>query len=145
MSRCHLAAEAGAEAAPGPGTRSRRPATRQVRRPQRPDVVPPRLQARPGKRLAVVAEREAAAGAPVAPGDDRPRPFQGVPEKYAKRQGALTAEGIAALKQFVSDGGTIVAIGSAAAGAVQTFGLPLAPHVTASRNDYYIPGSVLSI
>jgi hypothetical protein len=81
----------------------------------------------------------------VPTGDDRPRPFQPIPEKYTRRQGVLTQAGIAALKQFVEDGGTIVAIGSSANGAVQTFGLPLAPHVTAARTDYYIPGSLLTV
>jgi hypothetical protein len=81
----------------------------------------------------------------AAPGDDRPRPFQPIPERYTRRQGTLTSAGIAALKQFVQDGGTIVAIGSSANGAVQTFGLPLAPHVTAARTEYYVPGSLLTV
>jgi hypothetical protein len=81
----------------------------------------------------------------VPQGDDRPRPFQPIADKYARRTGALTAEGVAALKQFVADGGTIVAIGSSASAAIQVFGLPLAPHVTAARTDYYIPGSVLTV
>ena len=87
----------------------------------------------------------------VAPGDDRRRPFQPVAEKYTRRQGSISAEGIAALKQFVQDGGTIIAIGSGASSAVQLFGLPLAPHVTVGsatdpqRNHYYVPGSVLTV
>jgi len=81
----------------------------------------------------------------AAAGDDRARPFQAIPEKYAKRQGAITAEGIAALKQFVQDGGTIVAIGSSAEGAVQMFSLPLAPQITVGRTEYYVPGSVLRV
>ncbi|HKW01445.1 MAG TPA: hypothetical protein VJN96_16590, partial [Vicinamibacterales bacterium] len=80
-----------------------------------------------------------------AAGDDRPRPFQAIPDKYAKRQGGINAEGVAALKQFVQDGGTIVAIGSSAEGAVQMFGLPLAPQVTVGRTEYYVPGSVLRV
>ena len=88
--------------------------------------------------------RDAGAQA-VSAGDDRPRPFQPIPERYTRRQGALTASGIAALKAFVEAGGTIVAIGSSANGAVQMFGLPLVPHVTAARADYYIPGSLLTV
>ncbi len=79
----------------------------------------------------------------VPPGDDRPRPFQPIPQKYTRRQGALTPAGVAALKEFVQDGGTIVAIGSSANGAVQMFGLPLAPHVTASRTEVLHPGLAL--
>jgi hypothetical protein len=85
------------------------------------------------------------ASAAPAPGDDRPRPFQPIPERYTRRQGAITAEGVAALKQFVQDGGTIVAIGSATTSAIKLFDLPLAPQVAASRNDFYIPGSLLTV
>jgi hypothetical protein len=89
-------------------------------------------------------------GAP-APGDDRVRPFQPVPEKYAKRQGAISAEGMAALKQFVQDGGTIVAIAGATNSAISMFGLPLTNHLvkadgsTVGRTEYYVPGSVLTV
>ena len=51
-------------------------------------------------------------------GDDRPRRSP-IPEKYTKRQGNIDAAGVAALQQFVNDGGTIIAIGSAANSAVQ--------------------------
>jgi hypothetical protein len=79
------------------------------------------------------------------PADFRKRPFEPLPEKYAKRQGQISAEGVAALKQFVQDGGTIVAIGNAASAAIATFGLPLEDHVTVGRTEYYVPGSVLQI
>jgi hypothetical protein len=48
-----------------------------------------------------------------------------MPEKYAKRQGSIDAAGQAALKQFVENGGTIIAIGNAANSAIQLFNLPL--------------------
>jgi hypothetical protein len=92
-------------------------------------------------------------GAPdvAAPGDTRPRPFQPVPDKYARRRDPISADGVAALQQFVQDGGTIVAIGSAANGAVQMFKLPLTDHlVNASgthlgRTEFYTPNSVVQI
>ncbi len=79
------------------------------------------------------------------PADFRKRPFEPLPEKYAKRQGQISADGVAALKQFVQDGGTIVAIGSAASQAIGVFGLPLEDHVTVGRTEYYVPGSILRI
>jgi hypothetical protein len=85
-----------------------------------------------------------------APGDDRPDPIP-VAEKYTRRQGQLSAEGIAALKQFVQDGGTIIAIGNSANAAIQMFNLPLTNHLVKpdgcplQRTDYYVPGSVLRV
>jgi Zinc carboxypeptidase len=85
-----------------------------------------------------------------AQGDDRPAP-QPLPEKYTRRQGAINADGLKALKQFVEDGGTIVAIGSSTSGAVQLFNLPLVNHLVNgdgtpfSRTDYYVPGSLLRV
>jgi hypothetical protein len=91
----------------------------------------------------------AQAGARAA-NDDRPAPLP-EPEKWAKRRGSLTPEGFAALKQFVQDGGTIIAIGSAANGAIQQFQLPLTNHLVKAdgtvipRNDYFVPGSILRV
>jgi hypothetical protein len=79
------------------------------------------------------------------PADFRKRPFEPLPEKYAKRQGQISAEGVTALKQFVQEGGTIVAIGSASSQAIGMFGLPLEDHVTVGRTEYYVPGSILRI
>jgi hypothetical protein len=94
--------------------------------------------------------RGAGANASRAPGDDRPA-AQPVPDKYLKRQGGISAAGMAALRQFVEDGGTIVAIGSAAASAVQQLKLPLTSHLVKADGtalgaaDYYIPGSILRV
>jgi hypothetical protein len=85
-----------------------------------------------------------------AANDDRPAPLP-EPEKWARRRGSITPEGFAALKQFVQDGGTIIAIGSAANGAIQQFQLPLANHLvkadgaTIPRTDYFVPGSILRV
>lgn len=79
-----------------------------------------------------------------APNDDRPAPLP-EPEKWAKRRGNISAEGFAALKQFVQDGGTIIAIGNSTNGAIQQFSLPLTNHVSAPRTEYYVPGSILRV
>jgi hypothetical protein len=92
----------------------------------------------------------AAAAAPRAAGDDRPAPL-GIPPQYARRQGGLTADGMAALRQFVEEGGTLITIGTSAAGAIQQFRLPLANHLVKADGsplgnaDYYIPGAVLRV
>ncbi len=52
-----------------------------------------------------------------------------IPEEFAQRQGQVSAQTIAAVKQFVQEGGTVIAIGSAAGGAVQQFGLPATNHL----------------
>jgi hypothetical protein len=85
-----------------------------------------------------------------APNDDRPAPLP-EPEKWARRRGSITPEGLAALRQFVEDGGTIIAIGNAANGAIQQFKLPLTNHLvkadgtTIPRTEYYVPGSILRV
>jgi Zinc carboxypeptidase len=87
---------------------------------------------------------------PREPGDDRP-PFQPIPEKYVARCGSIDADGVAALKAFVENGGTIIAIGNSANGAVEAFDLPLTNHLVKSdgsplgSTDYYVPGSVLRV
>jgi hypothetical protein len=84
------------------------------------------------------------------PKDDRPAPLP-EPEKYAKRRGNVTAEGLAALRQFVEEGGTIIAIGSSSNGAIQQFKLPLTNHLVKAdgtpipRSEYYVPGSILRV
>ena len=91
------------------------------------------------------------AGTPArAEGDDRPAPIP-LPEKFTRRQGAISADGLTALKRFVEDGGTIIAIGSSAGGAIQQFNLPLANHLVNTdgtplpRTDYFVPGSLLRV
>ncbi len=85
-----------------------------------------------------------------AAGDDRPAPL-GIPQHYARRQGALTEDGFAALRQFVEDGGTLITIGASTTGAIQQFRLPLANHLVKADGsplgtaDYYVPGSVLRV
>ncbi len=80
-----------------------------------------------------------------APGDDRPRPFQPIPEMYAKRQGGINEQGVEAIKQFVEDGGTIICIGQAAGQAISEFKLPLESQTDLPRTEFYVPGSVLQV
>jgi hypothetical protein len=94
--------------------------------------------------------RGAGAGGVKAPNDDRPDPLP-IPEKYTRRQGNITAEGQAALRQFVEDGGTIIAIGGASNSAIALFKLPLTSHLVKADGsaipgtDYYVPGSILRV
>ncbi len=68
-----------------------------------------------------------------------------MPEMYAKRQGGINAQGVAAIEQFVQDGGTIICIGQAAGQAISQFKLPLASQTDLPRTDFYVPGSVLQV
>ena len=73
-----------------------------------------------------------------------------IPEEFARRQGQVSAQTLAQIKQFVEDGGTVIAIGASAMGAVQQFGLPMANHLLENdgplpREKFYVPGSVLRI
>jgi hypothetical protein len=57
----------------------------------------------------------------------------------------VSAKTLASVEQFVREGGTVVAIGGAANGAISLFKLPLRNHVTAGREKFYVPGSVLRV
>jgi hypothetical protein len=75
---------------------------------------------------------------------------QPIPEEFARRQGQITSQTLEQVKQFVQDGGSLMAIGSAAMGAVQQFGLPLGNHLLENgnpiaRDKYYVPGAVLRV
>jgi hypothetical protein len=86
-----------------------------------------------------------AASGEVPAGDTRPRPFQPMPDVYAKRQGGIDAQGEAALQQFVQDGGTVIMIGNQADTGVALFKLPLTRHSTGQRTDFYAPSSVFQL
>jgi hypothetical protein len=90
--------------------------------------------------------RGAGAGAgQKAPGDDRPA-FVDYAEEYTKRRGNMSAVTMEKIKEFVEQGGSIVAIGAAAVPAVQMFKLPLKQDPAAmASNEYYVPGSVLRV
>jgi hypothetical protein len=91
-----------------------------------------------------------AGGGAKDPADKRP-PFVDYPEEFTKRRGNVTAATLEKVKQFVQDGGTILAIGAASEGAISMFKLPLSNHLVkpdgspVQRTDFYVPGSVLRI
>jgi hypothetical protein len=86
--------------------------------------------------------------------DEAPEPGR-LPAEYRGTTGVISqALTLPQLKQFVEEGGTLIAIGGAASiGA--TLGLPIANHLTAVESDgterpltreaFYVPGSVLRI
>jgi hypothetical protein len=76
-------------------------------------------------------------GAAPAPAD--------VPAEYRSHMGQLTSERtLPRLREFVENGGTIVAIGDSAASLATHFAVPLDNAVPLPREKYFVPGSVLS-
>jgi hypothetical protein len=77
-------------------------------------------------------------------------PESTVPPEYREQIGRVTAERtIPELRRFVESGGTIVAIGDAAANLAAHFKLPIDDHLVENgaplpRSKYFVPGSVLS-
>jgi zinc carboxypeptidase len=94
-----------------------------------------------------------AAGAPLATQGRSGRAGftpEPIPQEYARRQGQVTPQTIAAIKEFVDQGGTVIAIAQSAIGAVQVFGLPLTDHLVVngqrlSQEKFYVPGAVLEV
>jgi hypothetical protein len=77
-----------------------------------------------------------------------------IPPQYRGRMGRFTKEKtLAALRQFVSDGGTLVGVGTSAAGLATGFELPVKSALVQkapdgrerplSREQFYVPGSIL--
>src|SRR6185369_17612947 len=54
---------------------------------------------------------------------------QPIPDQYARMQGQVTAQTLQQIKQFVQDGGTVIAIGNTTTGAAQLFDLPVTNHL----------------
>jgi hypothetical protein len=73
-----------------------------------------------------------------------------VPAEYRPHLGRVSqAQTLPRLREFVEEGGTIVAIGSSAANLAGYLELPLVDHLSAEgaplpRTQYYVPGSLLS-
>ncbi|HEX3086235.1 MAG TPA: M14 metallopeptidase family protein [Pyrinomonadaceae bacterium] len=66
-----------------------------------------------------------------------------MPEEYT---GGLGEQGVAALREFVEAGGTLVCLNRASDFAIEQFKLPLRDVVDGlPRTDYYVPGSILRI
>ena len=87
---------------------------------------------------------------PEVGGQLRPLPeIPDLPEEYRTHVGRVTAERtIPQLRQFVENGGTIVAIGESAANLAAHFQLPIGNHLVENgrpleRTKFYLPGSVL--
>jgi len=78
------------------------------------------------------------------PKDDRPAPVPW-PDEYTKRRGSITPATMEKIKEFIEQGGTIVAVGGAATAAAAQFKLPLANHLSVSGTEYFVPGSVLQV
>jgi len=73
-----------------------------------------------------------------------------IPAEFARRQGQVTAQTVAQIKQFVQEGGTLIAIGSQAMSAAQEFGLPVTSHLMENgkpipREKFFVPGCVLQL
>ncbi len=68
---------------------------------------------------------------------------QNIAPEYA---GGIGTEGIAALKEFVEAGGTLVTIGQSGALPIKNFGLPVRDALEGLKEDvFFCPGSILSI
>src|SRR5262245_36554347 len=67
-----------------------------------------------------------------------------LPDPYT---GGMTTRGIASLREFVSAGGTLVAMDRAAELPIAAFGLPVRDVAAAGARaaDFYVPGSILRI
>jgi hypothetical protein len=73
-----------------------------------------------------------------------------IPEEFARRQGTVSAQTMAAVKEFVEQGGTVIAIAQSAMGAAQLFDLPVIDHLVADgrhlpQEKFYVPGAVLEL
>lgn len=72
-----------------------------------------------------------------------------LPPEYRDERGRVTAEQtLAAIKQFVENGGTVIAIGGSAPALASYLGLPVGNHLLESgealpRTKFFIPGSLL--
>jgi hypothetical protein len=90
---------------------------------------------------------QAAPAQPAGRGNFTPEP---IPAEFARRQGQVTDQTTAQIKQFVQDGGTVIAIGTQATGFAQAFGLPVTNHLMENgtalpREKFYAPGCVLQL
>jgi hypothetical protein len=83
----------------------------------------------------------------VLPDQDPRGLSEGLPKRYpAPYPGGLGAEGGQALRQFVLDGGTLVALNDASRFAIQSLLLPVRNVLEAVPNeDFYAPGSIFRL
>ena len=89
-----------------------------------------------------------ATGAGGAPGGGRGGP-PAVPDEYRDQVGSITVDRtLPMLKQFLENGGTVIAIGGSATNLARFLGLPMDNHLVENgrpldQTKYYVPGSVL--
>lgn len=72
---------------------------------------------------------------------------RGLPDTYpAEYAGGIGSEGVAALRQFVEEGGSLVVLNNATAWAIEAFGLPIR-NVVANlpSQEFYAPGTIFAI
>jgi hypothetical protein len=87
-------------------------------------------------------------GAGGAPGGGRGGP-PAVPDEYRDQVGSITVDRtLPMLKQFIENGGTVIAIGGSATNLGRFLGLPMDNHLVENgrpldQTKYYVPGSVL--
>ena len=80
-----------------------------------------------------------------------PTPPADIPAEYQSHIGRVTAElTLPKLREFLENGGTVVAIGESAVGLATFLDLPIENHLTENgaplpRTKVYVPGSVLSV
>jgi hypothetical protein len=103
-----------------------------------------------GLQTSGVGGRAGRGGAPAEGGGRAGFNAAPIPEEFARRQGQVTAQTLAQIKQFVQEGGTVIAIGASAMGAVEQFALPITNHLVENdvplpREKYYVPGAVLRL
>lgn len=94
---------------------------------------------------------------PSASGEERRRRGElereppNLPAEYRGQFGRITADTtIPKLREFIANGGTVVAIGSSATNLAAYLGLPIENHLVENgeplpRTKFYVPGSVLSV
>jgi hypothetical protein len=85
-------------------------------------------------------------GGKTEPPASRPDASGPADDLYAARRGRVTASTMRAVKAFVREGGTVIAIGQATSNAARQFGLPVVDRVSSlSRDVFYVPGSILRV
>jgi len=78
-------------------------------------------------------------------GPAQPAP-ETVPEKYRPLLGHLTEETAAPqLRKFIQAGGSIVTVGRGSTRMADWFDVPIERYITAPREKYYVPGSLLKV
>lgn len=79
-------------------------------------------------------------------GDGPSEPVLGTPERPAEYRGGIGDEGVAALKAFVHDGGTLLTLGESSLFAVEKLRVPARDELRGLRSEeFYAPGTILGI